>query len=90
MSLIGVFTLKVGPQRWMRCEDLSPSTAHVSQRDRALRSAIPLPAEVRNESENLGRDAVDRGKGVPPGTDQAEDVESVLLKNADLKGVPRK
>jgi hypothetical protein len=56
----------------------------VSQRDYDCPSAALVP-EVRNESENFGRDPVDWGEPVPPGSNQTEDLESVPLENIDLK-----
>ena len=43
----------------------------MSQRDRSSVSDVRVP-EVRNESKDLGREAVDRCEAVPPGSDQAE------------------
>ena len=56
----------------------------MSQCDRSLGLAVLVP-EVRNESEDLGGDPIDWGEPVSPVSDQAEDLESVLLKNVDLK-----
>jgi hypothetical protein len=41
--------------------------------------------EVRNDSEDFGRDPVDRGEAVPPEPNETEDLESVLLESVDLK-----
>lgn len=41
--------------------------------------------EVRNESEDFRGDPVDWGELIPPGPGQAEDLESILLKGAELK-----
>ena len=49
-----------------------------------------LAPELGNENEDFGRDAVDWGKPIVPGPDQAEDLESVLLKSLDLRGRTRK
>jgi hypothetical protein len=40
--------------------------------------------KVRNESEDFGRDPVDRCKVVPPGPNQVEDLENVLFQNVEL------
>jgi len=39
---------------------------------------------VRNESEDLRRDLVDWRDAVPPGPNQVEDLERVLLENIEL------
>ena len=41
--------------------------------------------EIRNESENLGRDAVDWGEPVLQEPNQVEEIESVQLEIVDLK-----
>ena len=56
----------------------------MSQRGQVSISPVPNP-KVRNESEDLGRDPVDRGEAVPPGPDQAEDFKSVPFESSDLK-----
>lgn len=56
----------------------------MSQRDCSSVSDV-LVQEVRNEGEDLRRDAVDWCEVVPPGSAQAEGLESVLLKSANLK-----
>jgi len=45
-----------------------------------------LTPEFGNENEDFGRDTVGWGKPVTPGTDQAEDLGSVLLESLDLRG----
>ena len=52
-------------------------------------SSAPVP-EVWNESEDLGGDAVDRGKPVSPGSNQADDLESILSERVDLEYDGRK
>ena len=56
----------------------------MSQCDGCLFSNILIP-EVWNEDEDLGRDLIDWCEPVPPGSDQAEDLGSVLLESANLK-----
>ena len=41
--------------------------------------------KIRKESEEFWREAVDWCEAVDPGPNQAEDLESVLLQNVDLK-----
>ena len=41
--------------------------------------------EVRNESEDFGWDPVDWRESVPPGQNQAEDLENVLFETVELK-----
>ena len=41
--------------------------------------------EVRDESEDFGWDPVDWREAVPPGPDQAEDLENVLLESIELE-----
>lgn len=55
----------------------------MTQRDRGLVPDV-LVEKFRNESKNLGRDAADWCEVVPPRSVQAEDLERVLLKSADL------
>ena len=56
----------------------------MSQCDRCSVSDVLVP-EIRNESEDLERDLVDRCEPVPPIPDEAEDFKSVLLENVDLE-----
>jgi len=56
----------------------------MGQRDHIFVPVVRIP-EVWDESEDFGRDAVDRSELVPPGPDQAEDFESVLLEDVELK-----
>jgi len=44
-----------------------------------------LIQKVWNESEDFGRDLVDRSDPVPPGPDQLKDIEKVLLDDVELK-----
>ena len=60
----------------------------MSQRDHVSISPVPNK-KVRDESEDLGRDFVDRGKRVPPAPDQAEDFKSVPFESEDLKELMR-
>jgi hypothetical protein len=46
--------------------------------------AVLIP-KAWNESEDFGRDPVDRCRPVPPEPNQAEDLENVLLENIKLK-----
>jgi hypothetical protein len=46
---------------------------------------VALVPKVRNESEDFGRDPVDWCYPVPPGPNQVEDLESILLENVKLK-----
>jgi len=45
-----------------------------------------LVPEVGDEGEDFRRDAVDRCETIPPGSDQAEDLGSVLLEGTYLRG----
>jgi len=56
----------------------------VGQRDHVFVPVVRVP-EVWDESEDFGRDTVDWGELVPPGPDQAEDFENILLKDVELK-----
>jgi len=61
----------------------------MGQCDRVL-VPVGLAPELGNENEDLERDAVDWGKFVIPGSDQVEDLKSVLLESLDLRGRTRK
>jgi len=56
----------------------------MSQCDNFLVSVARIP-KVWNEGEDFGRDLVDRREQIPPNANQAEDLESVLLENVELK-----
>ena len=56
----------------------------MSQCDCVLISSV-LFREGWNESEDLGRDPAYWGAFIAPGPDQAEYLENVLLKSADLR-----
>ena len=83
-SLVDVGAIDIGPQSRARCENISPSPAHMSQCDRGPVPDVLVP-EVRDEDEDLWRDAVDWGEPVIPGPDQAEDLEGILLESLDLR-----
>ena len=84
MGFFGVRTVKISPQRGTRRERLPPSPTHVGQRAHGFLSAV-LGPEVWDQTEDLGGDSVDWGKLVPPGSNQAEDLESTPLERIDLK-----
>ena len=44
----------------------------------------PLP-EVRNDREDFWRDPADRSEAIPPGPNETEDLECVLLEDLNLK-----
>ena len=88
-SFVDVSAIEVGPQSRARRENLSPSPAHMGQCDRVL-VPVDLAPELWNENEDLERDAVDWGKFVIPGSDQVEDLKSVVLESLDLRGRTRK
>lgn len=56
----------------------------MGQCDEAFVSVVHIP-EIRNESENFGRDAVDWGEPVLQEPNQVEEIESVQLEIVDLK-----
>ena len=58
----------------------------MGQWDDVLISLARIP-KVRNKAEDFGRDLVDWCELVPPNTNQAEDLESVLLENVDLEHI---
>ena len=58
----------------------------MGQRDDVLVSLVRI-TKVRNEREDFGRDLVDRCEFVLPNTNQAEDLESVLLEDVDLEHI---
>ena len=62
--------------------------AYMGQCDYVSISLVHIP-KVRNDSEDLGRNLVDRCRHVSPNTNQVEDLESVSLENVDLERVAR-
>ena len=56
----------------------------MSEGDRGSSSDVFVP-EVRNESKDLWRESVDRGKPISPALDEMVDFESTLFENVDLK-----
>ena len=82
-SFFRVPAVEIGPKRGTRDEDLPPSSAHVSQLDCNVTSGMFVP-KVRNESKDLGRDAVDWSKSVLPSSGQTEDLKSVQFDYFDL------
>ena len=56
----------------------------MSQCDNVLVSVAHVP-KVWNESEDFGRDLVDRREYVSPNANQAEDLEGVLFEGVELK-----
>ena len=56
----------------------------MSQCDRGSVSDVLVP-EIWNENEDLWRDLVDQREPVSPVPDEAEDLKSVLLENANLE-----
>ena len=56
----------------------------MSQCDCGSVSDVLVP-EIRNDSEDLGRDLVDWREPVPPVSDETENFGSVPLKNVNLK-----
>ena len=83
-SLTDAGTIEISPQSRARCENLPPSPAHVGERYRGSVLDV-LVQEVRDENEDLRRNAVDWGKPITPGLDQAEDLDSVLLESLNLR-----
>jgi len=53
-------------------------------RDYVLISSARIP-KVREEGKDLGRDSVDWYSCVPPGPNQLEELENVLLEDIELK-----
>ena len=56
----------------------------MSEGDRGSSSDVFVP-EVQNESKDLWRESVDRGEPISPVLGEAEDFESSLFENMDLK-----
>ena len=74
---------ETGPQGGMRYEHPPPNPAYVGQWNYAS-VFVPFPPVVWDESEDLGRDPVDRGERILQGPNQAEDFETILFEIVDL------
>jgi len=69
----------------MRYEHLPPSPAYVRYWNRVFVFGLCIP-KVWDETEDFERDPVDWGEAVLQGPNEAENFESVLLEDIDLKG----